>query len=169
MVSKSSTTATMAVMLYESAGKSKRYLARTICCLYKKRIEPLMFEFRWKESNQGAACKLNWQVARKNCNDLATEIEDESQRMLHYQEVQFGYAVMSEKKVPGTVCSNGLMLNTNVYGLRTSKVLVYCYNVKVIGVTQTGTLFDFTEVGHTDFFVLKRLSAEESFQTSSLN
>uniref|UniRef100_A0A915EC92 Uncharacterized protein n=1 Tax=Ditylenchus dipsaci TaxID=166011 RepID=A0A915EC92_9BILA len=47
---------------------------------------------------------------------------------------------------PGTVCSNGLMLNTNVYGLRTSKFLVYCYNVKVVGVTQTGTLFDFTEV-----------------------
>uniref|UniRef100_A0A915ET34 Uncharacterized protein n=1 Tax=Ditylenchus dipsaci TaxID=166011 RepID=A0A915ET34_9BILA len=64
--------------------------------------------------------------------DLGTEIEDESQRMLHYQEVQIGYAVMSEKKVPGTVCSNGLMLNTNVYGLRTSKVLVYCYNVKVV-------------------------------------
>uniref|UniRef100_A0A915DCA2 Uncharacterized protein n=1 Tax=Ditylenchus dipsaci TaxID=166011 RepID=A0A915DCA2_9BILA len=51
--------------------------------------------------------------------DLGTEIEDESQRMLHYQEVQIGYAVMSEKKVPGTVCSNGLMLNTNVYVGRT--------------------------------------------------
>uniref|UniRef100_A0A915CQZ3 Uncharacterized protein n=1 Tax=Ditylenchus dipsaci TaxID=166011 RepID=A0A915CQZ3_9BILA len=88
--------------------------------------------------------------------DLATEIEDESQRILHYQEVQIGYAVMSEKKIPGTVCSNGLMLNTNVYGLRTSKVLVYCYNVKVVGVTQTGTLFDFTEVGRTDAEKIER-------------
>uniref|UniRef100_A0A915ETD5 SH3 domain-containing protein n=1 Tax=Ditylenchus dipsaci TaxID=166011 RepID=A0A915ETD5_9BILA len=64
--------------------------------------------------------------------------------------------VLSKKKVPGTVCSNGLMLNTNVYGLRTSKALVYCYNVKVVGVTQTGTLFNFTEVGCTDAEKIER-------------
>uniref|UniRef100_A0A915CL61 Cuticlin N-terminal domain-containing protein n=1 Tax=Ditylenchus dipsaci TaxID=166011 RepID=A0A915CL61_9BILA len=79
-------------------------------------------------------CRCRREEVFPGCKcDLATEVEDESQ-------------LKSEKKFPGTVCSNGLMLNTNFYGLRTSKVLVYSYNVKVIGVTQTGTLFDFTEV-----------------------